>query len=51
MILMHLWTIWAVLSPHLDIGPKGWVAFIQPPHIAAGFGWVSGHLVTWWEVA
>lgn len=35
---------------HISCGPRGWVAWIQPPHIAAGFGYVSGHIVHWFEV-
>lgn len=36
-----------ILMVHISHGSHGFVAWIQPPHIAAGLGIVSGHLVTW----
>jgi hypothetical protein len=35
---------------HVSWGPLGWVAWVQPPHLAAGFGWVAGHWTGWFEV-
>lgn len=34
---------------HVSHGAHGIVMWVQPPHIAAGIGWVRGHFITWWQ--
>jgi hypothetical protein len=39
-----------VAQIHMSAGPHGIVAWIQPPHVAAGVGIIQNHLTGWWEV-
>jgi hypothetical protein len=44
--------IWFMLlfgHVHFSHGQWGAVAFVQPPHIAAGIGAIRGHLVYWFQ--
>lgn len=43
--------LFAVLYVRWDVGPDGWVVWMWPPHVSAGFGWVHGHVTGWWETA
>jgi hypothetical protein len=36
---------------HASHGPAGFVAWVQPPGIAAGIGLVHGHVVAWLQAA
>ena len=49
--MITILTAQLVSAIHISAGPHGIVAWIQPPHIAAGIGIIRGHIVAWWETA
>jgi hypothetical protein len=42
---------WIVSFGRVSIGPYGWIAWLQPPHLALGLGWVHGHATGYLEYA
>lgn len=47
--MLFYWLMQYVVHPYISVGPHGFYVWIEPPHIAAGFGIVRDHFVAWFE--